>query len=463
MIYLGVDIGTTYAKCLAVDEDGTILALAQHPYPMHHPRQSWAEQDPEDYWKALVEVVNRCVGQCEGRDVGALSLSTQGDTLIVTDADGIPLGPAISWMDTRGESECRDLLAEKGASFWYRETGMPLAVTSSACSIRWLRNHAPDLRVGRYCYVADFLAFRLTGRFAADVPSASWTPLFNPFTRDRSGPVMDALGVHPDRLPDVVESGSEIGNLNESLELPASAKLVAGAFDQASAALGAGASPGERSVLSCGTAWVLTSISNAPIEDQSEQIPIYCHTDPSQWGMVLPFAGGAAYDWLNEILAPDDKASHAEPLVFIPHLYGGLCPDWQSQSRGSLLGLTLAHTPQDIRLAMMRGIACEARRNVEAAERLIGDIGSVRMVGGASKSGVWPQMIANMLDRPVEVAECVESACYGAAKLAAGKASQGWKEPGAVTYAPDADGVQSESRLYARYVRFYQALLGLYE
>jgi xylulokinase len=469
MIYLGIDIGTTSAKCLAADEQGTILALAQHPYPMHHPHQGWAEQDPEDYWQALVRVVRECVGRSRG-EVSALALSTQGGTLIVTDSDGVPLGPAVSWMDTRGESECRDLLAEKGQSSWYQETGMRLAPTSSACAIRWIRRNAPDLweRIGRFCYVPDFLTYRLTGRFATDVPSASWTPLYNPFVREWSLPVGETLGVDDSKLPETIESGGLIGGLlpdvAEMLGLPSSARLIAGAFDQAAAALGAGASPAERSVLSCGTAWVIASVSDSPIKDATERIPVYCHTSPTQWGMVLPFTGGAAYDWLNGVIAPDGRASDADRPVFVPHLYGGLCPDWQSQSRGSLLGLTMSHTSEDIRLAMMRGIACEARRNVEAAERLTGNIGSIRMVGGAGKSDLWPQMVANTLGRTVEVSDCVESACYGAARLAAGTVSDGWSDPGRLrTCIADEAEADAENRFYARYLRAYEALLGLYE
>lgn len=467
MIYLGIDIGTTSAKCLAVSEDGDIVALAQHPYPMRHPRQGWAEQDPEDYWDALVATVRQCVEE-SGRDVAAISLSTQGDTLIVTDSAGVPLRPAISWMDTRGEVEYRELLAEGAPEFWYEETGLPLDPTSSACSLRWIRGNEPDTwrRIGHVSYVPDYLAFRLTGRFVADIPSASWNPLYNPSSRARSRRIMDILGIADGQVSETIESGNPIGAIRpevaDELGLPRSTVLVSGAFDQAAAALGSGASPGDRSVLSCGTAWVLYSVAAQPIRDPDERIPICCHTSQSQWGMVLPFTGGAAYDWANGILTPDDdsRASEADPLIFIPHLYGGLCPDWRSESRGSLLGLTTAHTARDIRLAVMRGVACEARRNVEAAERLSGPIGSIRMVGGAGKSDTWPQLVADVLGKPVEVADCVESACYGAAKLAAGPRSDAWHDPGTLrAYEPGAE----EGQFYERYVRAYHALLGVYE
>ncbi len=471
-IFLGIDIGTTSAKGLTVSEEGEILALARHPYPLLHPRQDWAEQDPEDYWRGLVDVTRQCVAQCHGREIAALALSTQGDTLIVTDGAGKALYPAISWMDNRASAECRELLAETGRSFWVRESGMGLTALSSACKIRWIARHRPELRepVARICSVPDYLAVRLTGRFATDTPSASWTPCFTPGKRQWSQSVMDQLGVSRENLPEVLESGTPIGALlpevASELGLGPETVLVAGAFDQAAAACGAGVSAGNRSILSCGTAWVLYAVSESPVEDPLEQIPVCCHTGESEWGMVLPFPGGSAYDWFARTFQGGNRQGGGEgdSLVFVPHLYGGLSPDWRGESRGSLLGLTLAHTWGDVRLALMRGIASEARRNVEAAERLCGRIPSIRMAGGASKSETWPQMIANLLARPVEVSDFAESACYGAAKLAAGAISEPWPDPFAPRrFEPEAEGVEAEERRYARYISAYSKLLEIYE
>jgi xylulokinase len=137
----------------------------------------------------------------------------------------------------------------------------------------------------------------------------------------------------------------------------------------------------------------------------------------------LPFTGGSAYDWVTRTVVAGSEPSDASPLIFVPHLYGGLSPDWQEQSKGSLLGLTLSHTAEDIRLALMRGLAFETRRNIEAAEPHAGRPASLRMVGGATHSDIWPQIIADATDLRVEVPALTEAACYGAAKLAAGHGS----------------------------------------
>lgn len=475
-IFLGVDIGTTSAKCLAVNEKGKMLSLTQQPYQMAHPHECWAEQDPHDYWRAVVDVISRCVSNCTSKgytksDIVSLAMSTQGDTLILIDKSGIPLYPAISWMDTRGEVEFQELIAETGKSFWYKSIGKPLSVYSSACNLRWLQKHVPDIwkDVVHVSYVADYLAFKFCGTFVSDVPSASWTQLYSPAKRNWSNDILKLLDISAETLPKTRESGKVIGELlpdaADDLGLDPATKLIAGAFDQAAAAYGTEASADGRSILSCGTAWVLYTVTGIPVADSNQSLSVCCHVNEGEWGMVLPFTGGSAYDWLHRTFGgtTGNGESAAEPPVFIPHLYGGLSPDWHGESKGSLLGLTIAHTWEDVRLALMHGLAFESRRNLEAAEREGGRISSIRMVGGAGKSEIWPRIIANVLNRPVEVSDCVESACYGAAKLAARDVSSNWTDTACCrVFEPASDGVELEENRYQRYLKFYQALLLVY-
>jgi sugar (pentulose or hexulose) kinase len=167
-VYLGLDMGTTSAKCLAVDAGGAVLAQAQQAYPMRHPHQGWAEQDPDDYWRVLLQIVADCVEQCgvQGHappNVAALAMSTQGDTLVVADAGGGAHAPAMSWMDVRAQDEYAELLAEADQRFWYRETGIRLVPSSSAASIRqvqyllqWMFGSLPR-NSSRSCFSAAYI------------------------------------------------------------------------------------------------------------------------------------------------------------------------------------------------------------------------------------------------------------------------------------------------------------------
>lgn len=474
-VFLGIDVGTTSTKCLAADERGRPLALTQRGYTLQHPKDGWAEQDPDELWESACAAVRDCVTELSqqrlsAKDVRGVSVSAQGDTLILYDEEGESLRPAISWMDTRAGRECEELLALRPQQFWYDQTGQLLTPLSSACKVRWLRKNDPDvLKRGRVGFVSDYIGGRLTQIFATDISSASWTSLYNPFSRYWSLEVLDLLGIREDQLPAIAtdayigavwaeEVRRDLGGLGEWVFVPP------GAFDQAAAAYGAGAEPGV-AVLSCGTAWVLYVVSRDPESDPERKIPVCCHAVENQWGLVLPFTGGSAYDWARRNLNLEgSQLSGAEPPVFVPHLYGELCPEWRSDSRGSLAGLTMAHTPADIEQAVMRGLACEARRNIEAAERLAGPVRSVRMVGGAARSQVMPQLLANVLGRTVEVSEFAEAAAFGAAKLAAESDGQLWPLPGRLQRVePDPQAVKAEERRYQKHLELYGAALSVYQ
>jgi sugar (pentulose or hexulose) kinase len=466
-IVLGVDIGTTSAKCLAVDEDGAVCGFAQAPYGLAHPHEGWAEQDPEDYVRALADVVRHCVadvnaGSRRGQPVAAMALSTQADTLIVCDETGTPLLPALTWMDTRAADEHRSLLSEREASLWYRLLGQPLTPYSSLCKLLWLRRHESEImaRRPRLAYVPDFLAHRLTGRWVTDMPSASWSPFLRPVDRNRAREVLDLLAIDESQIAEPLESGVPIGKLTPDLAgllgLQSGTIVRAGAFDQTAAACGAGAEAKGAGVLSCGTAWVLYSVTRRPPADTPEGLCVCCHANADEWGLVLPFTGGSAYDWVTGTVATGSRATDSSPLVFIPHLYGGLSPDWNDASKGTLLGLTLSHSAEDIRLALMRGMAFETRRNIEAAAPYAGRPQTLRMVGGATHSDIWPQIIADALNCCVEVASVAEAACYGAAMLAAGDTAQNWKTPApARVCVPDPAVRNAMEDMYAEYGEAY--------
>lgn len=476
-IFLGVDVGTISVKCLAVSNQGRQVAFSQQRYSLEHPHPGWAEQDPEDYWDALVKTVSDCVEQWKAKggraqDFIALAISSQGDTLLALDELGNPLAPALSWMDIRAEDCCAHLLSLRDAHFWYRSLGIPLTPASSACKILWYKEHQPDVfDCATLCYIPEFLAKRLTGHFVSDQSGASWNPLFSSHQNQYNPEILDLLHMDGKPLAQVIPSGQQVGRLlprvAELLGVTEEARLIAGAFDQAAAAHGTG---GE-AVLSCGTAWVLYAITDNPVLDSDSGVPFCLHCQPGKWGMVLPFPGGAVFDWVRSLfpdalygLKQEQIYSGSRPLCFIPHFYGALAPDWKVFSRGSLVGMDLSTQAGDILIAAMTGIACEARRNLEAAEAFSGSISQLRMVGGAAQSELWTQIVADILQRPVYLSSQSESAAFGAARLAAGDLSVEWKtaeEEKVFLPTPEVSGWATDN--YYLYLQTYKALLPVLE
>ena len=395
-------------------------------------------------------------------------MSTQGDTLIVTDSQGTALAPAISWMDLRAEAEYHALLAATEQSFWYRENGKQLSTASSACALRWLAAWQPELwaRVRRVAAVPDYLTARLCGQFVTDVPSASWSPCFNAHTRAWSHPVLALLGVSEAQLPRVLDSGTVIGTLSPDvaalLELTPDAVLVAGAFDQAAAALGAGASAGGRSILSCGTAWVLYTVTS-PSRLMCRRCFRSVATRARQSGGIGFLYRGGGDDRCRRtfhIEAADAPGATVEPLFFLPYLYGAGAPDWQAKARGTLLGLTMAHSGADVERAVQCGIARETRLSVESSAAQCGPIHSLRMVGGASNSTVWPQNPRRPARSSHRSCGCSESAATGAPVLAAGAQHTAWPEITAEKVVlPDPQQVARMEDYYRRYQQYRSGCL----
>jgi xylulokinase len=436
---LGIDVGTTFLKALLLDEEGRTRKIAAAGYDLRKPREGFVEQAPGDWWQALVSAVREAVQGVPPADVRALALSTQGDTLVPTFDDGRPACPAISWLDRRAGAECRELLAERPQTWWFGRTGKKLLGSNTASKIRWLQTHRPDLARGaRFCNVHDHLVRRLTGRFVSDVTNASWTTLFNIERRGWDAETLALLGLSEDRVSRIVSCGEPIGELTpesaDSLGLTTDTVVAAGAFDQVAATYGAGVTGADEALLSCGTAWVLFVVTPSPVLDDQLRLPACCFVGDREWGLVCCFTGGAAYDWLRDVVKGGHLAAEpaGPPLVCLPYVYGEVSPGWDPEARAAIIGVGLDHSAEDLQLALMQALAFEGLRNLEVARGLGVSIEAVRMVGGASQSPIWPQIVADVLGVPVTIPVESECAARGAALLAAkavgtdlsGKASQ---------------------------------------
>ncbi|MHB0876700.1 MAG: xylulokinase [Anaerolineae bacterium] len=460
-LVIGVDVGTNAAKCLVCDRHGNLVAQARRDYALSHPREGWAEQDAEDLWAAVVTTVRQAAAAA--RDSGrvvALSLSSQGGTTIAVDAQGRPLRPAISWLDTRAGSEGERLAAALGQAAIYGISGWEVGAYLPIVHVPWLAAHEPSTyrRAARYLFVNDFILGRLCGEPVMDPSDASLTVLYNVEKGDWDPTLCAAAGVRTDQLSPIRESGTTVGRLLPEVAtatgLPADTLVINGAHDQYCAALGAGViSPGDV-LLSCGTAWVLLSVAPHLVRDPGRTFAPGRHAIPGRWGVICSMsAAGASMDWLvHNVIGSsteerprydllDEHLGGAEAgargLLFLPYLTGIEVASRATGVWGSLTGLTLAHSRWDIALALMEGVALELRWILERLAALGAPAGLLHMVGGATRSTVWPSVVADVTGLPLSLPPVAEGAARGAAMLAAvGGGMFGSIEEAATTWKP---------------------------
>ena len=403
---VGVDVGTSGVKAIAISPDGELLATAEEPYPLSTPRPGWAEQDPEDWWRAAESCLARL-------PEGPVGLSGQMHGLVVLGDEGNALRPAILWNDQRTQAECEEIERRVGLERLIFLTGNRALTGFTAPKLLWLRRHEPETytQIQHVLLPKDYVRFRLTGERAIDAADASGTLLFDVARRRWSEEVCTALEIPLEWLPPSFESTE-----------------VAGAGDQAAAALGVGiVSPGPVSVV-LGTSGVVFAVLPAYAPDAHARLHVFCHAVPGTWhamGVMLSAAGSAS--WLRHSLGGDhgllDTEAAAwqpgtEGLLFAPYLAGERTPHPDPDARGAFTGLSLRHDRGALWRAMLEGVAYGLRDSLELL-RALGAAPEVgRVSGGGARSRLWLRIVASVLGLPLERMESEEGSAFGAALLA---------------------------------------------
>jgi xylulokinase len=403
---VGLDVGTSGVKGLAIDEEGRILATASAEYPLSRPQPDWAEQDPEDWWRAAQDVLARL-------PEGPIGFSGQMHGLVVLDAERNVLRPAILWNDQRTAAECAEIEERVGFDRLVELTGNRALTGFTAPKLLWLRRHEPELygRIRHVLLPKDYVRLRLTGELAIDVADASGTLLFDVRRRAWSEEVCAALEIPLEWLPPAQESTE-----------------IAGAGDQAAAALGVGIShPGPVSVV-LGTSGVVFAALPSYAHDPEARLHAFCHAVPDTWhamGVMLSAAGSAA--WLQGVLAADltDLEQEAERwpaasegLLFAPYLAGERTPHPDPHARGAFTGLSARHDRGALWRSMLEGVAYGLRDSLELLRELGANPQSGRVSGGGARSELWLRILASVLSLPLETTESEEGSAFGAALLA---------------------------------------------
>jgi xylulokinase len=418
---VGLDVGTTGVKAIAVAPDGGVRATAEEEYPLATPRPGWAEQEPEDWWRAS----ERALARLDVADVAGIGLSGQMHGLVALDADERVLRPAILWNDQRTAAECAEIEERIGLERLIELTGNRALPGFTAPKLLWLRQHEPSAyeRIAHVLLPKDYVRLRLTGERAIDVADASGTLLFDVAARSWSDEVVAALEIPREWLPRSLESPEVSARAADGVP------VAAGAGDQAAGALGVGvARPGPVSVV-LGTSGVVFAALPEFAADPEARVHAFCHAVPGGWhamGVMLSAAGSLR--WFRDAFArgePFDRltdearawAPGAEGLVFLPYLAGERTPHADPDARGAFVGLSLRHDRGALVRAVLEGVAYGLRDSLELLRALGVEPEVGRASGGGARSDLWLTILASVLGIPLERTAVEEGAAYGAALL----------------------------------------------
>jgi xylulokinase len=415
---IGLDVGTTGVKAVALTTDGDVAGRAEERYELRTPKPGWAEQDPEEWWRAA----QRALARLEG-DPLSIGLTGQMHGLVCLDAQDRVLRPAILWNDQRTGSECADIEGKLGLARLIELTGNRALTGFTAPKLLWLRAHEPEVysKIARVCLPKDYVRLRLTGEHVTDVTDASGTLLFDVAARSWSEEVLAALDVPATWLPRALESHELSGRTR------AGVPVAAGAGDQAAGAVGVGVvTPGPLSVV-LGTSGVVFAALPSFVSDPQARLHVFCHAAPGTWhamGVMLSAAG--SLHWLKGVLGSpyENLLAEAEAwppgcegLSFAPYLSGERTPHADPDIRGAFCGLDLRHDRGALTRSVLEGVAFGLRDSLELMRSLGVEPRSARVSGGGGQSELWLKIVASVLKLPLESNKVSEGAAFGAALL----------------------------------------------
>ncbi|MBL8817419.1 MAG: xylulokinase [Planctomyces sp.] len=449
-VYLGIDIGTSGTKTLAIREDGQILASATEEYPLYSPKPGWSEQDPADWWKASVRSVQRVLkaGKIKAADVKGIGLSGQMHGSVFLDKSGKVIRNALLWNDQRTAEECQQIEQLAGGRRALIDMVANPALTGfTAPKVLWLRNREPKNfdKTVKVLLPKDYVRYRMTGEFATEVSDASGTLLLDVVHRCWSAPLLGKLQLDSSLLPVVHESEDVSGRLTESVAremglLPGT-PVVGGGGDQAASAIGNGIV--RRGVVSAtmGTSGVVFAHSDDVQVDPDGRLHTFCHAVRGKWhvmGCVLS-AGGSLQWFRNQLCAPeiaqakkqkvdpyelitaqaDAAPAGSEGLFFLPYLTGERTPHADPHARACWIGLSLRHNKGHMARAVMEGATYAMRDTLEIIRSMSIPVQEIRLSGGGARSAFWRQLQADIYGKAVCTINAEEGPAYGVALLAA--------------------------------------------
>lgn len=493
---LGIDLGTSGTKTILFDPEGRALASASAEYPLYQPQNGWAEQDPEDWWRAARDTI-RAVVTRSGVDpscIRGIGISGQMHGLVLTDADGVPLRRAILWCDGRTQQECDEITETIGRERLISLTANPALTGFTAGKLLWVRRHEPGLfaQAAHLLLPKDYLRLKLTGEYCCDMTDGSGTNLMDVKKRCWSREICDRLEIPSSLLPPLLESCEAAGTVTPRAAaetgLAAGTVVAAGAGDNMAAAIGTGVVAPGAAFITLGTSGVIFSHAAKPQIDPAGRVHTFCAAVPGACAvMSCTLAAGLSLRWFRDCFCQqeceearlsgtdpyavmDQEAADipigAERLIFLPYLMGERSPLMDSRARGAFIGLSAVHDRRHMLRAVMEGVLYSQRQNLDILRAMKTVPAVLTACGGGAKSPLWRQMTADVLGLPVQTLENTEGPALGAAILAGVAAgiyadvSDGCARMvrSAAVLHPDAARTAAYEKVYGVYRSLYPAL-----
>ena len=478
MLYIGVDLGTSAVKLLLMEGNGTIRKIVSKEYPIYFPHPGWSEQNPEDWFEQTMEGLKELLADCDRSQVAGISFGGQMHGLVILDKDDRVIRPALLWNDGRTYEECdylnqvigKDKLSEYTANISF--TGF------TAPKILWVKNKEPEnfAKIEKIMLPKDYIAYRLSGVHCTDVSDASGMLIFDVKNRTWSKEMMEICGIREEQLAKIYESYEAVGNvlpeIAAELDIPQSVKVVAGAGDNAAAAVGTGTVGDGMCNISLGTSGTIFISSEKFGVDKNNALHAFAHADGHYhlMGCMLSAASCNKW-WMDEIIGTSDYAGEQAKITklgenhvyFLPYLMGERSPHNNPNARGTFIGMTMDTTRQDMTQAVLEGVAFALRDSFEVAKSLGIRIERTKICGGGAKSPLWKKIIANVMNIKVDVIESEEGPALGGAMLAAVACGEyASVEDAAAKLVKVIDTVDPNPELAAKYEERYQQFKEIY-
>ena len=484
---IGIDVGTSGCKTIAVDSSGKILASCTSEYPLYQPRAGWNEQDPADWWEGVQKSVRKVVSELNGAEVAGVSYSGQMHGMVALDSSDKVIRRAILWNDQRTEAQCDEITAAAGGLeglLTYTNNMMLTGYTGG--KILWMKQNEPEnyKKTVMILNPKDYIRFLMTGSKETEVSDASGTGLFNVKTRSWSYELIEKIGLDKNLFPKCVESTEQTGTVTEEAAgltgIPKGTPVFAGGGDAVISTTGLGLVKPGRAGVTLGTSGVVAVGLSGYADNPGGALQLFCNNAPGRWmafGCTLSAAG--SYQWFRDALGGSedfkalDMGAEAVPagsdgLIFLPYLTGERCPLFDPKATGAFLGITSLMRKPHFSRAVMEGICYSMKQVydmiVEASPGI--DTSEIAIAGGGAKSPIWRQMLADIFGLPVKTVHgSAEGGAFGAA-LVAGAGAGLWAslddamacaKPETETM-PNPENAEVYKKQYDKYVKMYDAL-----